>query len=29
MNWLFWLQGAEPFLGGGFGQFSPLRTDEN
>ncbi|SPX17468.1 glutathione S-transferase [Escherichia coli] len=21
MNWLFWLQGAAPFLGGGFGHF--------
>lgn len=22
MNWLFWLQGAAPFLGGGFGHFT-------
>ncbi|VEB54136.1 S-transferase [Salmonella enterica subsp. enterica] len=21
LNWLFWLQGAAPFLGGGFGHF--------
>ncbi len=21
MNWLFWLQGSAPYLGGGFGHF--------
>jgi GST-like protein len=25
LNWLFWLQGAAPFLGGGFGHFLTMR----
>lgn len=30
MNWLFWLQGAAPFLGGGFGHFyhyAPMKIE--
>lgn len=24
LNWLFWLQGSAPYLGGGFGHFTPM-----
>jgi len=30
MNWLFWLQGSAPYLGGGFGHFynyAPVKID--